>query len=113
MEVAYHDDLIEINGSPAEVRRDVKDVLEKDGIVIVLLTQPSEGDDPRNVLAFDHNADQLWEIEPVHHKSMSSEPAPYISIQERGDQIVARSWNSYRYEVDPETGTVTEIGFVR
>ncbi|WP_232685982.1 hypothetical protein [Halobacterium zhouii] len=112
MAVEFTDNELTVEGTSIKVRHPIKEALETDDTVLVVLDIPRDVEDPHNVLAFDTSGRKLWEIEAVQSKH-SEKRLPYITVTVKDTQIVAKNWNSHRYEVDAETGGVTELGFFK
>lgn len=103
-EVTHSGRTLRINGTAITVRHPIKTVVDVDSIVIVLLQVPTGEVDNRNVIAFDSDGDQLWEIEPSPHGT--EDDNPFVALTTDAGSVVAQTWNGIEYVVDIETGAI-------
>lgn len=84
-------------------------VVQTDDVVLVQFTKGEM--DPRNLLAFDFEANELWRVDPLK-KDEDDQAYPVDGISKKEDKIQLYSWGE-RYELDPETGETEYLGWVR
>lgn len=102
---------IVIDGTEHALRRPVEDILEIDGVVVVLLKFPNGGLDPTNVLGFSSDGEKLWEIGyDIEHPQ---EIDTYVRIREKEGELWASLFADANHRVDPETGEILEKEQVR
>lgn len=63
-----------------------------------------------NVICYDRAGKRLWAIEPPPHGGIKDSPYTAIRLTE-DSQLIALNWNGGRYQVAPEDGTITVVGF--
>jgi outer membrane protein assembly factor BamB len=106
-EIEYTGNEITIEGTTHELRHQIGDVIDDTDVIIIRLSPESGEYDKQNVLAFDRNGQKLWESEVPQKGSQHT----FLGISKQNDKIVGRSWNNHRYQIDPETGELEDLGY--
>lgn len=107
-DVTYSGNELQIGETTIELRREIKSVVECDDVVLVVMKVPATERDDTNVVAFDYDGARRWEIDEAPHRDNIAKT--YVKLDVRDGSVIARSWNSYEYEVDLETGSVESVG---
>lgn len=105
-EITFEENVISIREKEIQLDHEIRTVVKKDGVIIVLFAPASN--DPRNVIALDEDGNKLWEIEPVRTHS-GDEYSPYTGLIIEEGSIVGSNWNSKDYKIDRGTGNVTRL----
>ena len=88
---------------PALPAYPVKQKLELEGVVVVLLTVPPEEHLPENIFGVNEKGDVLWQIEARPSKTPDNK---YTSIRDEVGIVVALTEDQAQRKVDPRTGRV-------
>lgn len=104
-EISHADRRLSIDGVDIQLRHSVKEIVEIDDLIIVLLKVPQEETDNRNVLAFDRDGSRRWTIERSDDEGRDN---PYMSIEDNDGDLVAETWGGIQYDVDLKTGSIRD-----
>ena len=122
IEVEHAHNSITVNGNKKEFDGDVIDVLVSDQISLVLIeTYDLPPDHPyrgRNVFALDRNGDLIWQIEEsggkIEDKTGKEVPESYMEIRKSAENhIRVFPISGYSYDVDSNTGRISNLDFSR
>lgn len=110
MSITYLEKILDINGRKAFLNTNIKEILLFDDLTIARLDDGQthgQGDKSmnRNVLAFDQNANIVWEIQEAPHGD-NEWPKPYTHLSKQDTKLIASNWIGVDYVVDLKTGHV-------
>lgn len=109
-EVSYQNDVLEIGDERLELQEEIFDVLVTDDLVFVVFERGEM--DPRNLVAFDFDGDQVWRTPPLR-KNEGEEPGYVHFVKEADDDGVLVFTSMQRYRVDPATWDVEHLGWYK
>lgn len=109
-DIEYKNNEIEVNGNKVETRREIRDVVVCDNVVVVLLDVPPNEEDPQNIIGLDVDGNRLWDIEEVPSQTPQTESV-YMTLQKENDTVLTSNWNGNQYEIDLHDGSVTTVSY--
>lgn len=97
-----------------EFRFKVREMLTHDQKIYVLLDTSGQDTDfitkNRNLFCLDVRGRTLWQIE----NKIDNEPDPYVGVYLKdGDELGVTSWAGYAYNLNANTGEVSNAKFVK
>ena len=116
METKFDKNRITIDGVEHAIDLPIRVAIPLSDRVILLLDEEDlSEDDPRyerNVIALGKDGEMLWRIEDVGFKG---NPCPYsgLGFDEDGVTILVYDWGGACYNLDPETGKLSNLLFTR
>jgi hypothetical protein len=109
-EIKYKGYVLNIDGEKIQLPMKIMNTIQVDDkIVVDLNTRDEKGEVvTNNVRCFTTDGDQLWEIESPDRPPRSGEPV-YTHVHEEDGELFAHNWNTYKYKVNLEDGSIKEI----
>ncbi len=98
---------VRINGTEIELRHEIGDFVEHEGIIVVRLDPEDNIHDETNVIGIDAQGKKLWEIEQPEQEFRESF---FKSLQIRNGEVLLKNWNSYEYRLNVHDGSIDRIG---
>lgn len=96
-------------------KKEVKSVEILDNKILVLLySSPTYGN--RNVFCLNERGDILWQVQDpdeLLRKDVSTNDSAFMKLSVDYNDIKVFSWNSYVYDVDLNTGSLSNPEFVK
>lgn len=103
--ISYTGNQLQIGAKKIELDYPVWDTLEHDDLIVVLLNPPTDEEVRDNIVAFDLNGEQKWNVDPPTTKEVDGDVV-YVGIGVDGDQLIANTWRGWVCEIDPADGSV-------
>jgi hypothetical protein len=108
--IEYRGNKIHIGSHTVTLPDEIENVVEINNTIILLL-EPFGKAAPQNVVAFDDSGTKVWDIDTTPAEEGKS--SPYTGLKKTDSRIIAFGYNSRRYEVDPQTGSIEDIEFFK
>ena len=108
IDTSYNGNTLQIDDKEIEFNHKIVDAFVVEDLIIVDLKirRSSESNQGRNILALDTEGSIQWRIKACKGAPKDS---PYHSIRYKDGRLVAKCLDGYIYEVDINTGSVTQI----
>jgi len=107
--ISYSDKTVYIDDVNVDLDYRINDTLyiEDQELVVVKVTirVASDGNHGRNVFGLNHDGSIRWRIQEGYGRKTKR---PYHSVRYEDGQLIAKCLDSYIYDVDVETGEVTQ-----
>jgi len=102
---------LNIEGKEIAFDYNIKEFVEHQGKIVVLLEVPSDEVDNRNVVCLNQEGEVLWRIQESPHGTQTDKP--YVDLRVENGILVADNWTGVQYKVDVRTSEIQEYGFDR
>jgi triacylglycerol esterase/lipase EstA (alpha/beta hydrolase family) len=109
-DISSTDNILEVGSEVIELESRIMEIETLGDRIFVLIegTAADGSDNPNNVICFSKGGSWLWEIEKPNRSASYSEPTfKHITIE--NGELFAFNWNTYKYKVDLNDGTIEEI----
>ena len=119
MDATFDGDRIVIDGNEHRLEKKIRKVVPLDDKVVVLFRHgdydETDFSQKRNVIALDRRGKMLWRIQESSEWVQEGKELanPYIGVgfRDEGERIVACDMGGMDADLDPETGTLSNIRF--
>ncbi|MBX0288647.1 hypothetical protein EGH22_20150 [Halomicroarcula sp. F28] len=98
---------VRINGTEVELRHEVGDIVEHEGVILVRFDPPSGVTDETNVVGISPQGEKLWDIEQPEQQFRESF---FKSIQKKDGDVLLKNWNSHEYRLNVRDGSIDRVG---
>ncbi|MEW6516613.1 MAG: hypothetical protein AB1439_06920 [candidate division FCPU426 bacterium] len=89
---------------------EIKKVIKKGNVYIVLLRKPIGIHDNENVFGVNEHGETIWQIEKTVHIYKDS---PYMDLYEAKKHVWVGNWDGDAYRIDVKTGKILERKFTK
>lgn len=110
-DIDYNRNRVEIDGESATVPGSIEDVVEINGIVVVLFEPKEIGENSRNVWGFDQGGKKQWIIDPAVMPTGKS--YRYTGIEKNENELRVYNWKGGEYNINPNTGEIRDSTFTK
>lgn len=108
-EVTFTGRTVQIDENQIELPEEIFDVVAIESAVLVVC-EPGEMD-PRNLVAYDFDGNEIWRVPPLM-KDSDDEPSSVNWVKPSDGEILAFT-GSQRYKLDPDTGEAEYLGWYK
>jgi len=106
-EITIEGSLLHINKHAINLKHEISNYVVYERIVILLLEVPLKVKDNQNVLAFDSNGNQIWEIE---NHFPNDDDCPYNMLKlDENNNLHLYNWCGFVVKLNPSNGKLLEI----
>lgn len=104
-EISASGNTLQIGNQTVEFEYGIDDLVQLNGIIVVLLNIPTGETNNRNVIGLDQNGSIRWRIEELDSERADK---PYVEIDITNGELVADNWMGVQAIVDIDTGAVKD-----
>lgn len=104
-EISVGGNTLRIGSQTVKFDYDIDDLVQLNGMIVVLLNIPTGETNNRNVIGIDQNGSIRWRIEELDSERADK---PYVEIDVSNGELVVDNWMGVQATVDVDTGAVKD-----